>query len=40
MGVLALIECGFSVPLIETKGLEMPSWDADVGTLKNGLPTL
>jgi hypothetical protein len=40
MGVLALMECGLLVPLIETNGLEIPSWDADVGTLKKGFPIL
>ena len=34
-GAVATSECGFS-PLTETNGLDIPSWDADVGILTNG----
>ena len=34
-GAVATNECGFS-PLTETKGLAIPSCDADVGILTNG----
>jgi hypothetical protein len=40
IGVFAFMECGLLVPLMETNGLDIPSCDADVGTLRNGLPIL
>ena len=35
-GAVATNECGF-LPLTDTNGLAIPSWDADVGILTNGI---
>ena len=35
-GAVATKECGF-LPLIDTNGLAIPSCDADVGMLTNGI---
>ena len=40
IGACAFNEYGFSRPLIDTKGLEIPSWEADVGTLTKGIRRL
>ena len=37
IGVIAFMECGLLVPLMETNGLDIPSCDAEVGTLRKGL---